>query len=120
MSSTSQRKGIGTTHKKKPKPTWFGPLPQELDTIAGALNRLLERIRIMRVREKRFIADAAHELRTPLAVLDLHAQNALIADNLEDYGVKRAVLTGLAANEKVIVNGLQKVRPGATDRKSVV
>lgn len=32
----------------------------------------------------------------------------------QTYGVKRAVLTGLAANEKVIVNGLQKVRPGAT------
>lgn len=65
-------------------PLTLSPLPQELDTIAGALNRLLERIRIMRVREKRFIADAAHELRTPLAVLDLHAQNALTADNLED------------------------------------
>lgn len=66
------------------QPLTLSPLPQELDTIAGALNRLLERIRIMRVREKRFIADAAHELRTPLAVLDLHAQNALTADNLED------------------------------------
>lgn len=66
------------------QPLALSPLPQELDTIAGALNRLLERIRIMRVREKRFIADAAHELRTPLAVLDLHAQNALTADNLED------------------------------------
>jgi two-component system sensor histidine kinase QseC len=66
------------------QPLSLSPLPQELDTIAGALNRLLERIRIMRVREKRFIADAAHELRTPLAVLDLHAQNALTADNLED------------------------------------
>ncbi len=66
------------------QPLTLSPLPQELDTIAGALNRLLERLRIMRVREKRFIADAAHELRTPLAVLDLHAQNALTADNLED------------------------------------
>tara|TARA_R100001369_G_scaffold8045_3_gene19613 strand:- start:85870 stop:87198 length:1329 start_codon:yes stop_codon:yes gene_type:complete len=66
------------------QPLTLSPLPQELDTIAGALNRLLERIRIMRVREKRFIADAAHELRTPLAVLDLHAQNALTADNIED------------------------------------
>ncbi|WP_404376345.1 ATP-binding protein [Vreelandella aquamarina] len=66
------------------KPLSLYPLPQELGTIAGALNRLLERLRQMRVREKRFIADAAHELRTPLAVLDLHAQNALTADNAED------------------------------------
>ncbi|MEA2119128.1 ATP-binding protein [Halovibrio sp. HP20-50] len=66
------------------QPLTLSPLPRELATIAGALNRLLERIRIMRVREKRFIADAAHELRTPLAVLDLHAQNALTADNVED------------------------------------
>ncbi|MGS2745241.1 ATP-binding protein [Halomonas sp. LS-001] len=66
------------------KPLTLHPLPQELDTISGALNRLLERLRQLRVREKRFIADAAHELRTPLAVLDLHAQNALTADNAED------------------------------------
>ena len=66
------------------QPLTLSPLPQELATISGALNRLLERLRIMRVREKRFIADAAHELRTPLAVLDLHAQNALATDNSED------------------------------------
>lgn len=66
------------------KPLTLFPLPKELDTITGALNRLLERIRQMRIREKRFIADATHELRTPLAVLDLHAQNALTADNVED------------------------------------
>jgi two-component system sensor histidine kinase QseC len=69
-------------HNLKPLPLY--PLPQELGTIAGALNRLLERLRQLRVREKRFIADAAHELRTPLAVLDLHAQNALAAENAED------------------------------------
>ncbi|OJA06175.1 ATP-binding protein [Halomonas sp. QHL1] len=66
------------------QPLTLSPLPHELDTIAGALNRLLKRLRIMRVREKRFIADAAHELRTPLAVLDLHTQNALTAENPED------------------------------------
>ncbi len=69
-------------HNLKPLPLY--PMPQELGTIAGALNRLLERLRQLRVREQRFIADAAHELRTPLAVLDLHAQNALAADNAED------------------------------------
>lgn len=66
------------------QPLVMRPLPRELDTIVGALNRLLERIRRLRVREKRFIADAAHELRTPLAVLDLHAQNALAAEDPDD------------------------------------
>ncbi|RUR30142.1 two-component sensor histidine kinase [Vreelandella andesensis] len=66
------------------KPLTLHPLPQELGTISGAINRLLERLRQLRIREKRFIADAAHELRTPLAVLDLHAQNALTADNADD------------------------------------
>ncbi|WP_447554740.1 ATP-binding protein [Vreelandella sp. EE22] len=66
------------------RPLSLPPLPLELDTIAGAINRLLKRLRDMRIREKRFIADAAHELRSPLAVLDLHAQNALSAQSAED------------------------------------
>lgn len=66
------------------KPLSLAPLPAELGTIAGALDRLLARLNAMRVREKRFIADAAHELRTPLAVLDLHAQNALAATDARD------------------------------------
>ncbi|WAM52075.1 ATP-binding protein [Vreelandella venusta] len=66
------------------KPLTLHPLPLELETISGAINRLLKRLRQLHIREKRFIADAAHELRTPLAVLDLHAQNALTADNADD------------------------------------
>ncbi|GAA0558273.1 ATP-binding protein [Halomonas salifodinae] len=76
------------------QPLTLHPLPRELATIVGALNRLLERLRNLRVREKRFIADAAHELRTPLAVLDLHAQNALAA---EDPGDRREALEELRA-----------------------
>ncbi|GAB5992046.1 efflux RND transporter periplasmic adaptor subunit VmeP [Aeromonas enteropelogenes] len=30
----------------------------------------------------------------------------------QPYGVNRAVISGVSANEKVVVNGLQKVRPG--------
>ncbi|RTQ99176.1 ATP-binding protein [Halomonas nitroreducens] len=77
-------------HNLRPLPA--SPLPRELATIAGALNRLLERIRDLRTREKRFIADAAHELRTPLAVLDLHAQNALATSDPDD---RREALTQL-------------------------
>lgn len=47
----------------------------------AAINRLLAQIDDLLRREHRFIADAAHEMRTPLAVLRLHAQNALAASN---------------------------------------
>ncbi|ATJ84544.1 ATP-binding protein [Halomonas beimenensis] len=79
-------------HNLRPLPDT--PLPRELATITRALNRLLARIRDLRTREKRFIADAAHELRTPLAVLDLHAQNALAS---EDPADRREALTQLRA-----------------------
>ena len=52
------------------------PLPTELAPVQKALNRLLFEIETMIAREQRLIADAAHELRTPLAVLKIHAQNA--------------------------------------------
>ncbi|MDR5874351.1 ATP-binding protein [Vreelandella gomseomensis] len=88
------------------QPLSFGALPQELGTIAGALNRLLARIRMMRERETRFIADAAHELRTPLAVLDLHAQNALAADNHADREEALHLLRGGVARATRLVTQL--------------
>jgi len=45
------------------------PRPDELHTLATAINGLLARIERAVEREKQFTADASHELRTPLAVL---------------------------------------------------
>ncbi len=49
--------------------------PVEMAPIVSALNGLFERVKISFDREKRFSADAAHELRTPLAILKLQLHN---------------------------------------------
>jgi two-component system sensor histidine kinase QseC len=50
--------------------------PAEILPVLDELNALLERVQSAIARERRFTADAAHELRTPLAALKIHAQNA--------------------------------------------
>ncbi|MBV4473274.1 ATP-binding protein [Pseudomonas botevensis] len=65
------------------KPLHLSPLPNDLEPMQTALNRLLQQIDDLLARERRFIADAAHELRTPLAILRIHAQNAQLATSAQ-------------------------------------
>jgi two-component system, OmpR family, sensor histidine kinase QseC len=50
-------------------------LPSEIAPVVGALNDLLGRVRHAFERERRFTDAAAHELRTPIAALKIHADN---------------------------------------------
>jgi two-component system, OmpR family, sensor histidine kinase QseC len=50
--------------------------PEELAPIVQELNDLLQRVQAVFEREQRFMDAAAHEIRTPLAALQLHMQNA--------------------------------------------
>jgi len=43
--------------------------PVEIQSIPGAVNRLLDRVETVLARERRFSSDVAHELRTPIAEL---------------------------------------------------
>jgi two-component system, OmpR family, sensor histidine kinase TctE len=56
--------------------------PEELQPVLTALNQLLERLRLTLSAQQRFIADAAHQLRTPLAGLQTLAAVAAKQPNL--------------------------------------
>ncbi|WP_223480309.1 MULTISPECIES: sensor histidine kinase [unclassified Pseudomonas] len=71
-------------HSGSLEPLQMTPLPSELEPMQAALNRMLAQIQDVLGRERRFIADAAHEMRTPLAVLRVHAQNLLEAGTEND------------------------------------
>lgn len=51
--------------------------PQELQPVVDALNTQLERLEDALERERRFSADVAHELRTPLASTMIHLDSAM-------------------------------------------
>lgn len=52
-------------------------IPSELRPVLEANNGLIIRLQSALTREKQLTADTAHELRTPLSVVLIHAQNAL-------------------------------------------
>jgi signal transduction histidine kinase len=56
----------------------------ELGQLATVLNTTFARLDAAFARQSRFTADAAHELRTPLAVVLLQTQNGLACDHLTD------------------------------------
>jgi len=51
-------------------------LPREARVLAARINELLARLGNAMLAQKRFVADAAHQLRTPLAAVMLHAERA--------------------------------------------
>lgn len=56
-------------------PIVLAKVPAEVHGIVQSINGLLSRLRDALSRERRFTADVAHELRTPLAALKVHAFN---------------------------------------------
>jgi signal transduction histidine kinase len=60
-------------HRRVPDP----PGNDEIARLAATMNRMLGRLESARRRERRFVSDASHELRSPVAVIRQHAEVAL-------------------------------------------
>jgi signal transduction histidine kinase len=89
-----------------------GIAPKELLPLVRGFNAALDRLEVELGRRKRFIADVAHELRTPLAVISLRAESPLDEEARQDLrrGVRR--LTNLVAQmldlERLSLSGHQR------------
>ncbi|HYL88582.1 MAG TPA: ATP-binding protein [Burkholderiales bacterium] len=67
-------------------------VPEEIAPFLRAINELLERVAELLGEQRRFVADAAHELRTPLQALSLQAQNLENAATVEAMRARVAPL----------------------------
>jgi len=75
-------------------PLSVGEAPAEVAPLVESLNRLFGRVAASIENERRFTADAAHELRTPLAALRAQAQ---VARGADDAGERVRALDGVIA-----------------------
>jgi signal transduction histidine kinase len=69
-------------------------MPDEVAPLVATLNELLVRLDEALISQRRFIADAAHELRSPLTAVKLQAQLASRANTQNEREIALAQLTG--------------------------
>lgn len=98
------------------EPVQLTEIPVEIKPLVAELNQLFIRLKLAFQRNKRFAADAAHELRTPLAALKTHLQVALKADNEADREKALAsVLESVDRSSHVVAQLLTLSRLGEGD-----
>lgn len=61
-----------------------GQVPEEISPLVGSLNEMLERLSLNIDMQKRFIADAAHQMKTPLAGMRMQSELALRQTSQEE------------------------------------
>lgn len=112
---------IAARRPQDDKPLELHRVPREIAPVLSALNALFERVRSTLERERRFIDSAAHELRTPLAALNIHAQNARRAeDPAQRERSLDALLQGIARTVHLAEQMLAHSRAGRSTHDSAV
>ncbi|HEX9051902.1 MAG TPA: ATP-binding protein [Anaeromyxobacter sp.] len=90
-------------------------VPEEAVPLVRSLNELLERLRSALASQRAFVADAAHELRTPLAALKLQTQLARASEGAERAAALAELEAGLDRATHVVrqLLTLARLEPGA-------
>lgn len=102
-------------------PLGLTPRHDELRTLATAFDALLARLRLQRDRERAFVQDAAHELRTPMAVVatqaHLLAHAASAAERAQAAEALDAALARAShlSRQLLTLATLDEARPGAVE-----
>ena len=93
-------------------------LVDEVGRLARTMNRLLDRLQLSHDRQTRFVSDASHELRSPLATVRTRLEVALRAPDKADWtGVAEASLRQTTRMERLVDDLLMLAR---TDTQRVV
>lgn len=82
------------------------PLPVEIRPFVGAINRLLGRVEQSMDAQRRFVADAAHELRSPLTALSLQAERLAAAEMSTDAHERLNTLRQGIERSRILLNQL--------------
>jgi signal transduction histidine kinase len=76
-------------HRRVPEPA----ADDEIGRLASTMNAMLGRLEEAQLRQRRFVSDASHELRTPIATIRQHAEVALAhPDRSSLHGLASTVL----------------------------
>lgn len=81
-------------------------LPREVQPFVAEINRLLMRVGLAMQRQRRFIADAAHELRTPLAAMSLQGERLAAASMPAEARQRTLALADGLKRTRLMLDGL--------------
>lgn len=102
---------VGHRQPDSPDPLPVTDVPQEVQPLVQALNHLFDRTASLIQAERRFTADAAHELRTPMAAIRMQAQVAQGALNDDERAeALAATLQGCDRATRLVSQLLQLAR----------
>ncbi len=92
------------------------PSHDEVARLATTMNTMLERLQRSRDHERRFVSDASHELRSPLASIraQLEVDDALDTGDIDSGGIRAGVLADTIRLERIVGDLMELARSDET------